>query len=54
MNIASLYAHYIFTQHVAENGGLNYNNYDKRAKRIYDVSLRIWRLSILTRFTKLE
>lgn len=38
MNITSLYAHHVFTKHVAENGGLDYNNYEKRSKRIYDVN----------------
>ena len=52
MNIASLYAHDVFINHVAQNGGLNFNNYEKRAKRIYDVNLRVLRLSILTVFTK--
>lgn len=37
MNILPIYANYISAKHMAENGGLNINNYEKRSKRLYEV-----------------
>lgn len=53
MNILPIYANYISAKHMAENGGLNINNYEKRSKRLYEVNLPSFRSLISVRFTKL-
>jgi hypothetical protein len=39
MNILPVYAHYMGVKHYSENGGLHMNNYEKRSKRMYEVSI---------------